>query len=92
MMEYELSDMCLILGEFYMREKQDEDFGEFFRYNDVALPLAYLVASNLAEPTEQGEQYIRETWNMFSEALGLEKLDVVFKTYTQILQFLGNKE
>lgn len=84
------SDICRILGEFYIRERQDEDFGDFFKYNDIGLPLAYLVASQLAEPTEKGEQYITETWEMFSEGLGIQ--DTELQTYTQILEFLADKE
>lgn len=90
-METPFSDICRILGEFYIRERQDEDFGEFFKYNDIGLPLAYLVASQLAEPTEKGEQYITETWEMFSSGLNLEEVDFEFKTYSEILEHLGKQ-
>jgi hypothetical protein len=86
------SDICRILAEFYIREKEDQDFGEFFKYNDIGLPLAYLVASDLATPSEKGEEYITQTWEMFSGALKLEETEIEFKTYTEILEFLADKE
>ena len=64
------SSKCDVLGALwlYYRDtaKTDEAWSEFFEYNDIGLPLAYLIAEGLAQSTgEDSEQMIDETWLMF---------------------------
>lgn len=65
-------NMCSILSDLWMNYKYDEEFEDFVQYNDLGLPLAFLIAENLVEPKEIAKAYISETWDIFLEALSLE--------------------
>lgn len=65
----DFSSKCDILGELWFSYREDEAFTDFIEYNDIGLPLAYLVSQKLAKPEPQGEIYINETWDLFLEAL-----------------------
>lgn len=74
------SSKCQILGELwlYYREdaNNDEAWGQFFSWADVALPLSYMVWQNLAvlnpdDPSE-GTQYIEDAWTTFCEMISID--------------------
>ncbi len=67
----ELMDVCDILSSLYSEYREDERFEEFISFNDIGLPLAYMVSSELCELTEEGVRYIKETWKLFLEELGV---------------------
>ena len=52
------SDRCFILGELWLNYRDEEQFQDFLNYNDVGLPLAYLIAEGIVENTKQAEQFI----------------------------------
>ena len=75
-------NICIILGEVFEHHKEDEGFKDFIEFNDLGLPLAYLVSQSLCEATPDGEKYIAETWELFLASLnlgdeGFESLDEV---------------
>lgn len=71
------SDQCGILGELWINYKEDKEFAAFIEYNDLGLPLAYMVAQGLVnEATPLGEQYINETFKLFISGIGLEEEDI----------------
>lgn len=64
------SNKCDILGAlwlYYRDEAQtDEAWRDFFDYNDIGLPLSYMIAEGLAKSSgEDTETMIDETWTMF---------------------------
>ena len=67
----DFSSKCQILGDLWLDYKEDEAFADFIGYNDLGLPLAYVVSAGLAKVEPQGELYVNETWDLFVEALGL---------------------
>jgi hypothetical protein len=70
------SDKCKVIGDLWLFYREDirgnEAWEDFFGYNDIALPLAYLIASDIALPGEDAEQYINETWDMFCDYIGID--------------------
>ena len=68
----DFDSICEILGELYLNYKEDEDLKEFMEFNDVGLPLAYLVAENLCKASNDGIKFITDTWLLFLQDLGLE--------------------
>ena len=76
--------ICSILGELWMDYKSDKYFKDFIEYNDIGLPIAFLVDNELVEPTELAKQYVYETWDIFlaalevKEDLGWESLEELF--------------
>jgi hypothetical protein len=53
---------------------ENETWEEFFTYNDVGLPLAYMIAEEIALPGEDGEaeRLIDETWGMLCAYLSVD--------------------
>jgi hypothetical protein len=76
--------MCSILGELWIDYKSDKYFKDFIEYNDIGLPIAFLVDNELFEPSKLAIQYVYETWEIFlaaleiKEDLGWESLEDVF--------------
>lgn len=66
-----------------MDYRNDEEFQDFIEYNDLGLPLAYAVASDLVEPNPLAEQYITETFDLLITSLGLT--DTGFDSLNEIL-------
>lgn len=72
-MTTDFSDVCNILGEFYVTYKGDDKFSDFIEFNDLGLPLAHLVSEGLCEISEDGSKYIIETWSQFLSALKISE-------------------
>ena len=72
------SEKCFILGSLwlYYREEAEDDkaWSDFFYYNDIGLPLAYVIAEGIATANENGEteQFIDETWNMLCKYIDVD--------------------
>jgi hypothetical protein len=79
----DFSNVCDILGELYATYKDQKEFKDFLEFNDLGLPLAYMVRENLAVPSDDGAKYIVETWDLFIASLGIE--DTGFETLNEIL-------
>jgi ribosomal protein L37E len=78
--ETSFENKCHILGEMWMNMRDAEDFEEFFEYNDLGLPLAYVLANNIAEPNKKSHEFVNETFDLLLEQLeiedsGFEELD-----------------
>lgn len=63
---------CQILGQLWFEYKEDPEFTDFIEYNDIGLPLAFLLSSELAIPNAKSEMYIDETFSLLLAALGKE--------------------
>ena len=61
-----------ILAELWMNYRDDEDLQDFLDYNDLGLPLAYLLMNEIVLPTLQSHIYIDETYNLFIASLQVE--------------------
>jgi hypothetical protein len=82
---------CSILAELWFDYRDDEEFKDFIEYNDIGLPLAYLVSSEIAKPTGVAEQYINETYELLTQALGVSDT-MPYNTLDEMLEESGNKE
>jgi hypothetical protein len=66
-----------------MDYRSDTEFQDFIEYNDLGLPLAYAVASDLVEILPIAESYIDETFELLITSLGLT--DTGFESLNEIL-------
>ena len=66
------ANKCAILGELWLNYRTDEDYEDFIEYNDIGLPLAYILDSNIAEGTTYSENYINETFDLLLERFEIE--------------------
>ena len=72
-----------ILSELWMNYKTDPNFEEFISYNDLGLPLAYIMSTSIAKRTEASNKFIDETFTLLLGSLevedtGFESLDDIF--------------
>jgi len=61
-----------ILAELWIDYRDDEAFEEFVDYNDVGLPLAYFIYSEIVPATPRADLYLSETFDMLLASLNLE--------------------
>jgi hypothetical protein len=66
-----------------MDYRTDEEFQDFIEYNDLGLPLAYAVASQLVEILPIAESYIDETFHLLLTSLDLT--DTGFDSLEEVL-------
>ena len=76
---------CSILAELWMNYRDDDELEDFITYNDIGLPLAYLLHNEIVLPTDLSNNYIEETYNLLLEALGVED-----KEYESLDELLGS--
>ena len=71
------ADKTGILGQLWIDYREDDNFSLFMEYNDIGLPLSYVVAEGLVpELTPLGEDYIDETLEMFFKLLEISEQEV----------------
>jgi hypothetical protein len=67
----EFESQCAILGQFWIEFRDNDEFKEFIVYNDMGLPMAYLINEGLVLSTQFAEKYIEETFDLFLAALDI---------------------
>jgi hypothetical protein len=71
------ADKTGILGQLWIDFRNDEDFSVFMEYNDIGLPLSYVVAEGLVPSlTPLGEDYVDETIEMLFKLLQISEHEV----------------
>jgi hypothetical protein len=83
--------MCSILGELWMDYKSDKYFKDFIEYNDIGLPIAFLIDNELVEPTQLAKQYVYETWDIFLAALEIAE-DLGWESLEDLFNFVDRKD
>ena len=72
------SNKCEIIGALWLNYREEAESNEawkaFFNYNDMSLPMAYLLADGVVIPGEDGDAFtlIDETWEMFCEYIEID--------------------
>jgi hypothetical protein len=84
------SNKVAILADLWINYRDDENFEDFISYNDLGLPLGYIVNTELATPTDQGMLYINETFDLLCAALELD-LEKDYESLQQMFE-LSNKK
>lgn len=78
-----------ILAELWMNYRDDEQLQDFVTYNDLGLPLAYLILNELVEPKQTAYMYIEETYALLVASLGVD--DVEYETLDEMLGATANE-
>jgi len=84
-------DACSILAELWINHKEEKTFEDFISYNDLGLPLAFMVDSELVTPTEIAKRYIEETWIILLKSLDINE-DVGFTCLEDLFNYTKNGE
>ena len=66
-----MQNKITILAELWMNYREDEELQDFVEYNDLGLPMAYLLMNEIVLPSEQSALYINETYDLLVGALGI---------------------
>jgi hypothetical protein len=66
-----------------MDYREDEALEDFMDYNDIGLPLAYLISTDVVDMSPKAEVYIDETWHLLLASLEIE--DTGFTSLDEIL-------
>lgn len=77
-MSTSFSKKCEILGDVYLESGWNEELAEFRKYNDIGLPLAYMIQNKFIEVdgiTDAGKDVVTETWDLLCEAVGVNSED-----------------
>ena len=82
---------CSILSDLWLNYKDNEELIDFVEYNDLGLPLAYLIHTNLVIPTDDGMPYVDETFDLLVSSLGLD-LDTEYESLNQLMDLQDDDE
>jgi hypothetical protein len=72
-----------ILAELWMNYREDDHLDDFMEYNDLGLPMAYLLMNEIVLPSQQSAVYIDETFDLLLNALSVE--DTGFESLDELL-------
>ena len=75
---------CEIIGDLWMTYRYDSKFKDFIEYNDIGLPLAFLVSEELVQPAPLAKSMIEESFELLLAALELEE-DTGFDSLEDLL-------
>ena len=84
-------NQCAILADLWLNYKSNEELEDFIEYNDLGLPLAYLIHTGLATVTDDGIVYVDETFDLLLSSLGLD-LEGEYETLNEIMEMQGEEE
>lgn len=74
---------CAILSEVWMGYRGDKRFEDFVDYNDIGLPLAFLIDEELVRAEPQAKVMLEETFDLLIAAVGVE--DTGFDSLDELL-------
>ncbi len=74
---------CEILADLWLNHREDDEFTDFCEYNDLGLPLAYLLANGIVETTEAATKFVNETFELLLDGLGME--DIGYESLTDLI-------
>lgn len=72
-----------ILAELWLNYRNDPEFTDFVSYNDLGLPLAYVISEGIVSNTPIAENLVSETFTLL--LAGLEIDDTGFENLDEIL-------
>lgn len=92
----QFADKAGVLGQLWIEFRHDEDFSEFMDYNDLGMPMSYMVAEGLIKDLSPvGEEMLEETFKMFLTLIEVteEEIDLLPEVnLMSVLQFGYNKK
>jgi hypothetical protein len=63
---------CNILADLWMNYRFDKMFQDFVDYNDLGLPLAFLVSEDLVKPGAMARSMVEESFDVLLASLKIE--------------------
>jgi hypothetical protein len=70
--ETKFEQKCEILSDLWMNHRFDKGFEDFVEYNDLGLPLAFLISEDLVTPSGLAKSMLDETFELLLAAMEVE--------------------
>lgn len=80
-----------ILSDLWTNYKDDKEMVDFFAYNDLGLPLAFMIEQKIVESTPVAQVYVEETFELLCDSLGLDS-DDEFESIEEMLELQADSE
>lgn len=71
-METTFDNKCEILADIWLDYREDPDFEDYIKYNDLALPLAWAKSRNVVAKTDKLESFVNEGFALLLDLLSVE--------------------
>lgn len=84
------SNKTLILADLWLNYRDDENFKDFIEYNDIGLPLSYLLANDIVKTTPVADKFVEETFDLLLSGLELE--DTGFELLDDVFEAVADKD
>jgi hypothetical protein len=78
------NNKAIILADLWADYKHEDEFKDFIEYNDLGLPLAYMISNEIVKPTVIAERFVNETFELLLAALEIPE-DTGFETLDDLL-------
>ena len=75
-----------ILADIWYNYRDDDDMRQFIEYNDIGLPLAWLISSDIVSSTDRAAKYINDSFQLLLDVLEAE--DKEYQDFAQMLKLL----
>lgn len=69
----EFTNKCLILADLWLNYRDEEEYADYIKYNDLGLPLAYCITNDIIEANDMAERFIDEAWTILLAGLEIEE-------------------
>lgn len=69
------ANKCNCLADLWMGYRGDPEFKDFVSYNDLGLPLGFLVSEGLVEPAPLAKSMVEESYELLLASLDREDGD-----------------
>ena len=84
MSETSFETRCDILSDLWIEYKEEPQFRDFISYNDLGLPLSFLISESLVTPNDKAIMMVNETFVLLLRSLEIEE-DTGFDSLDDLL-------
>ena len=81
--ETTFDNKCNILSELWVDYRDEPDLQDFISYNDLGLPLGFLVSESLVTPSQRAKDMIDETFVLLLASLEVD--DIGFESFEELM-------
>jgi hypothetical protein len=82
---------CAILSDLWANYKEDHEYADFFAFNDLGLPLAFIIEQKIVKSTPKAQVYVEQTFELLVDSLGLDP-DDEFESIDEMLELQADSE
>lgn len=82
---------CAILADLWLNYKDNQELEDFVEYNDLGLPLGYLIHTGLVSVTDEGIPYVDETFNLLLSGLNAD-LDGEYESLNELMDLQDDED